>query len=87
MRHDLRQEPDAGNPPVRICAGGGAKAPSLPRPASAVGLARNLRTARSLLADVHAEPKGLGFDQLNKTRERRESLTELLRTAILLRVR
>jgi hypothetical protein len=22
-RHHLRQEPDAGNPPVRICAGGG----------------------------------------------------------------
>ena len=31
-RHHLRQEPDAGNPPVRICAGGTAKAVSLPRP-------------------------------------------------------
>ncbi len=30
-RHHLRQEPDAGNPPVRICAGGTAKAVSLPR--------------------------------------------------------
>ena len=30
-RHHLRQEPYAGNPPVRICAGGTAKAVSLPR--------------------------------------------------------
>ena len=30
-RHHLRQEPDAGNPPVRICAGGTAKAVTLPR--------------------------------------------------------
>ena len=30
-RHYPRQEPDAGNPPVRIRAGGGPKGPSLPR--------------------------------------------------------
>src|SRR5580658_9805063 len=30
-RHHLRQEPDAGNPPVRICAGGTEKSVSLPR--------------------------------------------------------
>ena len=30
-RHHPRQEPDAGNPLVRICAGGGPKGPSLPR--------------------------------------------------------
>jgi hypothetical protein len=31
-RHYPRQEPDAVIPPVRICAGGGPKGPSLPRP-------------------------------------------------------
>ena len=31
LRHHPRQEPDAGNPPVRIRAGGGPKGPSLPR--------------------------------------------------------
>ena len=31
-RHYLRQEPDAGNPPVRICAGGTEQSVSLPRP-------------------------------------------------------
>ena len=31
-RHDLRQEPDAVTPLVRICAGGGQQWPSLPRP-------------------------------------------------------
>lgn len=30
-RHHLRQEPDAGNPPARICAGGTEKSVSLPR--------------------------------------------------------
>ena len=30
-RHHPRQEPDAVVPPVRICAGGGPKGPSLPR--------------------------------------------------------
>ena len=33
-RHYPRQEPDAVIPPVRICAGGGPKGPSLPRSAS-----------------------------------------------------
>ncbi len=32
MRHDLRQEPYAVVPHVRICAGGGGQPPSLPRP-------------------------------------------------------
>jgi hypothetical protein len=38
-RHDLRQEPYAGNPPVRICAGGTEQSVSLPRlpPPDAVG--------------------------------------------------
>jgi hypothetical protein len=31
-RHHLRQEPDAGNPLVRICAGGTEQSVSLPRP-------------------------------------------------------
>jgi hypothetical protein len=31
-RHDLRQEPYAVTPLVRICAGGGQQWPSLPRP-------------------------------------------------------
>jgi hypothetical protein len=31
-RHDLRQEPYAVTPPVRICAGGGQQWPSLPQP-------------------------------------------------------
>jgi hypothetical protein len=32
MRHDLRQEPYAVIPPVRICAGGAGKPASLPQP-------------------------------------------------------
>ena len=32
MRHDLRQEPYAGKPHVRICAGGDGQPSSLPRP-------------------------------------------------------
>ncbi len=32
LRHDLRQEPYAVTPHVRICAGGGQQWPSLPRP-------------------------------------------------------
>jgi hypothetical protein len=32
LRHDLRQEPYAVAPHVRICAGGGQQWPSLPRP-------------------------------------------------------
>jgi len=33
-RDDLSEEPNAGNPHVRICAGGGPQGPSLPRPAT-----------------------------------------------------
>jgi|SRR5579875_3559137 len=33
-RHHLRQEPYAGNPPVRICAGGTERSVSLPRQAT-----------------------------------------------------
>ncbi len=43
-RHHLRQEPDAGNPPVRICAGGTERSVSLPR----LSLSLSLVRARSL---------------------------------------
>ena len=44
-RHHLRQEPDAGNPLVRICAGGTEKPVSLPRHSSPDAERRTLRDA------------------------------------------
>ena len=36
---DLRQEPDAGKPHVRICAGGEEQSSSLPRPSAGASVA------------------------------------------------
>jgi hypothetical protein len=49
-RHDLRQEPYAVVPHVRICAGGGEQSPSLPRPTPPP----NAEKARVLIA-VHTD--------------------------------
>src|ERR1700730_3404951 len=38
LRHDLRQEPYAVTPHVRICAGGDQQWPSLPRPLNQYGI-------------------------------------------------
>ena len=39
LRYDSRQEPYAVVPHVRICAGGGEKSPSLPRPLDVLDVA------------------------------------------------
>ena len=47
MRHDLRQEPYAVMPHVRICAGGAGQPALLPQPAEQARLLRWLALTRS----------------------------------------
>ena len=58
-RHYPRQEPDAGNPPVRIRAGGGPKGPSLPRCFFAAFLKEQAPRGRLIFRERQGVPEGL----------------------------
>ena len=51
-RDDLSEEPGAGNPLARICAGGGPQGPSLPRPSSTRHSKRNMSIKNYLIDGV-----------------------------------
>jgi len=88
MRHNLRQEPYAVVPLVRICAGGGGQLPSLPQPLNLTDdqkekLQDLLAEGRAKVADyLKADPQANKTEVMKEVAAHRDQIRERLKNIL-----